>query len=62
MNTPDQDTLLRAVEDARHILGEYIAAGPNDATRTVQRLLAVLDRTDVVHALNRIKRRIGLVD
>ena len=24
MNNPDQDTLIRAVEDARRILGEYI--------------------------------------
>jgi hypothetical protein len=53
MNNPDQDTIIRAVEDARRILGEY----RGDATRTVERLLAVLDRSDVVHALDRIKRR-----
>ena len=57
MNNPDQDTLVRAVEDARRILGEYIDSGPRDATRTVERLLAVLDRNDVVHALDRINRR-----
>jgi hypothetical protein len=64
MNNPDQDTLIRAVEDARRILGEYIAPGPRDATRTVQRLLAVLDRSDLVLALDRMKRRraIRLVD
>ena len=56
MNNPDQDTLIRAVEDARRILGN-IEPGPRDATRTVERLLAVLDRNDVVHALDRIKRR-----
>jgi hypothetical protein len=56
-NNPDQDTLIRAIEDARRILGEYIAPGPRDATHTVERLLAVLDRKDVVHALDRIKRR-----
>jgi hypothetical protein len=28
----DQDTLLRAIEDAGRILGEYIQAGPRDAT------------------------------
>jgi hypothetical protein len=27
MNSPDQDTLVRAVEDARRILGEYIEPG-----------------------------------
>ena len=57
INNPDQDTLVRAVEDARRILGEYIEPGPRDATRTVQRLLAVLDRNDVVHALDRMNRR-----
>ena len=57
MNNPDQETLIRAIEDARCILGEYIEPGPRDATQTVERLLAVLDRNDVVHALDRIKRR-----
>jgi hypothetical protein len=27
---PDQETLLRAIEDARRILGEYIEAGQSD--------------------------------
>ena len=53
MNNPDHDTIIRAVEDARRILGEY----RGDAKRTVERLLAVLDRSDLVHALDRIKRR-----
>jgi hypothetical protein len=33
----------------RRILGEYIEPGPRDATRTVERPLAVLDKNDVVH-------------
>jgi hypothetical protein len=57
MNNPDQDTLLRAIEDARRVLGEYIEPGPRDATRTVERLLAILDRSDMVHALDRLRRR-----
>jgi hypothetical protein len=82
MNNPDQDTLVRAIEDARRILGEYksslatIMTSPGnssfisrlnwrrssvdverDAKLTVERLLAVLDRNDVVHALDRINRR-----
>jgi hypothetical protein len=57
MNNPDQDTLIRALEDARRILGEYIEPGPRDAARTVERLLSVLDKNEVVHALDRIKRR-----
>jgi hypothetical protein len=56
MNTPDQDIVLTAVEDARRILGE-LALGSRDATGTVHRLIAVLDRDEVVHALDRMKRR-----
>jgi hypothetical protein len=57
MNNPDQETLVRAIEDARRILGEYIQPGQRDPARTVERLLAVLDKNDVVHALDRMNRR-----
>jgi hypothetical protein len=57
MSTPDQEALLRAIEDARRILGEYIEPGQRDAAQTVEHLLAVLDRDDLVHALGRMKRR-----
>ena len=57
MNNPDQDTVLRAVEDARRVLGEYIAHGPLDPAQTVERLLTILNRDDVVHALDRMKKR-----
>ena len=50
MNNPDQETILRAVEDARRVLGEYIAPGPLDPAQTVERLLTILNRDDVVHA------------
>jgi hypothetical protein len=57
VSTPDQDTLLRAIEDARRILGEYIEPGQRDAVQTVQSLLVVLDKNEVVHALDRMKQR-----
>jgi hypothetical protein len=57
MNNPNQDTLLRAIEAARRVLGEYIEPGPRDATRTVERLLAILDRNDLLLAMDRLKRR-----
>ena len=57
MNTTDQDAVLQAVEDARRILREYIVPGPQDATRTVHRLIAVLDRDELVNALDRMKKR-----
>jgi hypothetical protein len=57
MNSPDQHTLLRAIEDARRILEEYIGAGPRDPAQTLHRLLVVLDRAELVHALDRISHR-----
>jgi hypothetical protein len=59
MKSPDQDILIliRAIEDGRRILREFIEPGPHDAMRTVERLLILLDRNDVVHALDRTKRR-----
>jgi hypothetical protein len=55
MNTPDHDTLVRAIEDARRILQEHIEIGSH-ATRTVEQLLMILDRADVLFALGRLKR------
>jgi|tagenome__1003787_1003787.scaffolds.fasta_scaffold20633560_2 hypothetical protein len=55
MNTPDHDALVRAIEDARRILQEHIELSL-EATRTVDQLLAILDRADVLFALGRVKR------
>ena len=61
MKSPDPDhdilILIRAIEDGRRILREFIGPGPYDSMRTVERLLILLDRNDVVHALDRTKRR-----
>ena len=43
------------MEDARRILGRCIA-GQRNATRAVERLLAVLDEIEVVDALERMNR------
>jgi hypothetical protein len=56
VNTPDQDTLRRAIEDARCILQAYMERGQSDEAKTVQSLLASLDKNEVVHALDRLKR------
>jgi hypothetical protein len=58
MNTPDLEMVLRAVTDARRILGEYIDPDRlRDSGETVERLLATLDREDLIHALDRLNRR-----
>jgi hypothetical protein len=61
MNNSDVETLVEAVGDAKRILGEY-SSGPQplNAALTLHRLIAVLDRDDVVQALDRIKRRRNL--
>jgi hypothetical protein len=57
MKTDDLETVLAAVELARHILGEYMEPGPRDAACTVQRLLVALDDQDVIKALNHLRRQ-----
>ena len=57
MNTPDHDTLVRAVGDARSILGEHVAFGSHDPAQALERLWAVLDRAELIHALNRMNRK-----
>jgi hypothetical protein len=51
------------LEHARRIVGHCIA-GQRDATRTVERLLTVLDEVEIVDALDRMNRRriLRLVD
>ena len=57
MNTPDHDTLVRAVVDARFILSEHLAFGSCDSAQALERLRAVLDRAELIHALNRMNRK-----
>jgi hypothetical protein len=54
--TDDQETVLRALEAARSILSECIA-GQRGAAMTVERLFDILDKGDVVRALDRMSRR-----
>ena len=57
MNTPDQDTLVRAIEDARRILAEHVQLGPSEPERTLESLLSVLDKNEIVLALDRVSGR-----
>ena len=56
-NTPDQDTLFRAVVDARSILSDHFAFGSRDSAQALERLRAVLDRAELIHAINRMNRK-----
>jgi hypothetical protein len=46
---------FQAIEEAQRILAGYIEPGRRDALATVKALLHVLDRREVVAALNRLK-------
>jgi hypothetical protein len=52
----DQETVVRALEVARAILGECLA-GQRDAARTVERLVFALNKSEVIQALDRMNRR-----
>jgi hypothetical protein len=68
----DQDIVIAAIEEAQHILAEYIEPGPYARLPdvTIDRLLSVLDRRDVVSvepprdgvriAHSKIKRKVFL--
>jgi hypothetical protein len=45
------ERVLRAVEQAQHVLGRYIEPGPRDAEQTVKELLAVLDTNELADAI-----------
>jgi len=59
----EQETVVRALERVRSILGECIA-GRRDAAWAMERLQATLGKPDVESALDRLDRRriLRLVD
>lgn len=53
----DQDIILKALHDARAILGDYVDPKPRDCAEAMNQLFMVLDRDDVVATLYRLDRR-----
>jgi hypothetical protein len=51
----DQELMLRAVSNAQRILEEYLAPRPHDNDRLLSRLVEVLDRNEVVAAVDRLR-------
>lgn len=57
----DQDLVLDAVEEAQRVLVEYAQAGPRRSPdETINMLLFLLDRADVVAAVERLRAGFGL--
>ena len=52
----DQELMLQAVSNARHILEEYLEPRPHDNESLLSRLVEVLDRNEVVTALSRLRQ------
>jgi hypothetical protein len=53
----DQEIIIRALHDAREILGAYIEPRPRSCEDTMNALLRVLDQDSVVAALHRLDKR-----
>jgi hypothetical protein len=55
MTMSDEELTLLAIREAQLILADYLLPGPRDAERTIQDLLMILDRADVVEAVDRLE-------
>lgn len=53
----DQEIVLQAIHEVRVILSAYIEPGPRDCEQAMSGILRVMDRHDVVAAVERLDRR-----
>lgn len=59
--TSDRDLIIDAIEEAQRILAEHLEPGSLlQPARTIHRLIMVLDRAELVSAVERLKARGGL--
>ena len=56
----DQEIVLRALTELQMIAADYIEPNPRDAEITMQQMLSILDRRDVVAAAERQSKGYGL--
>jgi hypothetical protein len=56
----DQQLILDAIEQAQRILAEYVAPGPRNPDGTMEQLIAVLARPELVAAVKRVRAGYGL--
>jgi len=60
MNLSDDELVVYAIREAQLILADYIQPGAQDAEKTIRDLLSVLDRDDIVEAVDRLEDASGL--
>lgn len=56
----DQQLVVYALREAQLILARHIEPGPRDAEKTINDLLAVLDRNDIVESVDRLEVELEL--
>ena len=56
----DQELIVRAVREAQLVLASYIEPGRRDSEATINRLLTILDRSELVEATDRLEGALGL--
>jgi hypothetical protein len=52
----DQQTMLQAISNAQRLLEEYLKPTIHDYERLLSRLVEVLDRSEVVTAISRLRQ------
>jgi hypothetical protein len=60
MHLSDEELTLYAIREAQLILADYVHPGPRDPDQTINALLSVLDRDDVVEAVDRLEASTGM--
>jgi hypothetical protein len=56
----DEETVARAVLDIELILANYLHPGDRDANKTIEEIIEMLDRRDVIAAAERLESGHGL--
>ena len=59
MRMTDQQLAIQAIGEAQLILEEYLQPRPQNNERTLDKLVAVLERPDVMAAVSRLQQRNG---
>jgi hypothetical protein len=60
MTLSDEELALHAIREAQLFQADYIQPGSRDAAQTINELLSVLDRNDVVEAVDGLEAGTGM--
>jgi hypothetical protein len=56
----DKELLIHAVREAQLILARHIEPGDRDGEQTINKLLSVLNRSELFEAVDRLEGALGL--